>query len=153
MTSKIIQGALASAVAIAVASCATTTRIVTEEPGATVTLIDAKGDKKVLGKTPLAHESKMWIWEKEKIEVSQGGQTKVVELARSEFDVVPGVGAIAVTVCTGGGLICVGVPMFLAGGLKMPAETKVAFDKKTSSFIRVPESTMTLAVSDDAQRF
>jgi hypothetical protein len=61
MTSKIVQGALVGAVAIAVASCATTTKIVTEEPGATVTLIDAKGDKKPLGQTPLTHESKMWI--------------------------------------------------------------------------------------------
>jgi hypothetical protein len=152
MTSKIVQGALAGAVAIAVASCATTTKIVTEEPGATVTLIDAKGDKKPLGKTPLTHESKVWIWEKEKIEVSQGGQTKVVELSRSEIDLLPTGGAVALTVCTGVG-ICVGLPLFLAGGLKFPEETKVVFDKKTSSFIRVPEATMTVAATDGAQRF
>jgi hypothetical protein len=48
-----------------------------------------------------------------------------------------------VTVCTG--MLCVSVPLFLAGGLKFPEETKVVFDKKTSSFIRVPEATMTVA--------
>jgi hypothetical protein len=152
MTTTTRQVALAAAIAFTLASCATTTKIVTDEPGATVTLIDAKGNKKPLGKTPLTHESKMWIWEKEKIEVSQGGQTKVVELSRSEIDPLPTGGAVVLTVCTGVG-ICAGLPLFLAGGLKFPEETKVVFDKTTSSFIRVPEATMTVAATDGAQRF
>lgn len=145
----------ALALSLGAISCATTTKITTEEPGATLTLIDAKGEKKKLGQTPYTHESKMWIWEEEKIEVSQGAQTKTIKLSRSEFDLVPGLAAIGVTVCTGGGLICVGVPVFLAGGMKLPAETKVVFDKKTGSFIRVPaeQQIVAAAATDGAQQF
>jgi hypothetical protein len=129
---------LSAAVALA-ASCATTTKIVTETPGAKVVAIDDKGGKTPVGSTPVNFETKMWIWEKQKLEVtSTSGQTKTVEVSRNEFDLVPGIGAIAITVCTGGGLICVGVPIFLAGGMKAPAETKVEFDKKTGQFERVP---------------
>ena len=150
---KIPIAALALVLSSGAISCATTTKIVTEEPGAKVALIDEKGGKKELGQTPYTHESKMWIWEKEKIEVTQGDQTKTVELSRTEFDAVPGGAGIAITVCTGGGLCCVGIPIFLAGGMKLPEETKVVFDKKTASFIRVPESQPVVAATDGAQQF
>lgn len=142
---------LLSTIALGAMSCATTTKITTEEPGAKVALIDEKGDKKELGVTPYTHESKMWIWQKETIEVTQGGASKKVELSRSEFDAVPGGVAIGVTVCSAGTLICVGVPVFLAGGMKLPEETKVVFDQKTGSFIRVPlqpESMVAMAGAD-----
>ena len=77
---------LIAALTLGSMSCATTTKIVTDEPGAKLTLIDAKGDKKELGVTPYTHESKMWIWEEEKVEVTQGDQTKTVKLTRSEFE-------------------------------------------------------------------
>jgi hypothetical protein len=105
-------------------SCATTTMITTDAPGAKVVGIDEKtSSKKELGVTPYKYETSMWIWQSEKVEVSQGDQTKTVELKRSEFDMLPGLGGIGITVCTGGGLICVGLPIFLAGGLKLPEKT------------------------------
>lgn len=124
-------------------SCATTTMITTEAPGAKVVGIDEKtAAKKELGVTPYKYETSMWIWESAKVEVSQAEQTKTVELKRSEFDMAPGLGSIAISVCSGGTLfLCVGLPMFLAGGLKLPEKTEVKFDKK-SGFHRgnVPES-------------
>ena len=53
------------------AGCATTTKITTDPPGATVTL---EKDKKELGKTPLTYETKMWIWESEKVVIKAPGR-------------------------------------------------------------------------------
>ena len=67
--------------------CATTTKITSDPPGATVSL---EKDKKELGKTPLTYESKMWIWESERVVVkAPGRKPKTVELKRSEFDALP----------------------------------------------------------------
>lgn len=106
------------------AGCATTTKITTEPPGATV-IRDA--DKKELGKTPLTYESKMWIWESEKLTVkAPGKKPKTVELKRTEADVLPLVGGICLTL-TGCGCVA-GIPIILAGGMKLPETTKVSLD-------------------------
>ena len=129
---------LALVFVLAIASaCATTTTIVTDTPGATVV---REKDKIELGKTPYTYTTSMWIWESDKLAVtSKSGQTKSIEVKRSEFDMLPGVGGIGITVCTGGALICVGLPIFLAGGFKLPAETKVEFDKKSAGVDATPE--------------
>lgn len=128
---------LSAAVALA-AACATSTKIVTDTPGAKVVAIDDKGGKTPVGSTPVNFETKMWIWEKQKLEVTAPtGETQTVELSRSEIDLIPTGGAVALTCCTGVG-VCGGVPLFLAGGMKLPAETKVQFTKKTGQFERVP---------------
>lgn len=107
-------------------ACATTTKIISDPPGATVT---SEKDKKELGKTPLTYETKMWIWDSEKVSVkAPGRKAKSVELKRSEADVFPLVGGICLTL-TGCGCVA-GVPIILAGGMKMPAETKVGLDKE-----------------------
>ena len=110
-------------------ACATTTKIVSEPPGAMVT---SEKDSKDLGKTPLTYESKMWIWESEKVSVKAAGRkTKSIELKRSEADALPLVGGICLSL-TGCGLVA-GLPIILAGGMKMPAETKVSLDKEAEA--------------------
>jgi hypothetical protein len=111
------------------AGCATTTKITTDPPGATVTL---EKDKKELGKTPLTYESKMWIWESEKVVIkAPGRKPKTVEIKRSEFDALPFLGGACLTLLPP--CFCVqGLPIILAGGFKMPAETKVALEKDAS---------------------
>lgn len=111
------------------AGCATTTKITTEPPGATVTL---EKDKKELGKTPLTYESKMWIWESEKVVVkAPGRKAKTVEIKRSEFDALPFLGGACLTLLPP--CFCVqGLPIILAGGFKMPAETKISLEKDAS---------------------
>lgn len=128
------------AAAVALCSCATTTTIVTDAPGAKVS--DADG--KELGVTPYKYESKAWIWEKTPVKVSAGGKEKTVELARNEFDVLPGVGGICLTLT--GGLACVGIPLFLAGGMKMPETTKVDMsDAKSKQSLAPSTSPQTVA--------
>ena len=102
------------------AACATTTKIVSEPPGATVT---NTADKKELGKTPMTYESKMWIWESDHLVVAKNGKSKSVELKRNEADILPLVGGGCLTL-TGCGAIA-GIPIILAGGFKFPAEVKV----------------------------
>ncbi len=113
--------AVVAVLALALVSCATTTKIVSDPPGATVTNLD---DKKPLGKTPLTWESKMWIWQSEHFEVkAPHHQTRVIELKRTEPDALPIVAAACLTLTCCGAVG--GVPLFLAGGLKLPATVKV----------------------------
>jgi hypothetical protein len=116
--------------------CATTTKITSEPPGATVT---RESDKKELGKTPLTYESKMWIWEAEKVTVkAPGRQPKTVELKRSEADVLPLVGGICLTL-TGCGCP-IGLPIILAGGMKLPETTNVKLEAEKGAAPPPPTS-------------
>jgi hypothetical protein len=87
---------------------------------------------KDVGKAPLAYESKMWIWDSEKLTVAAPGyKPKNVELKRSEIDWLPAIagGCLTLSVCG-----CpAGLPIFLAGGFKLPAETKVVLEKDSGS--------------------
>jgi hypothetical protein len=113
------------------AGCATTTKITTDPPGATVTL---EKDKKELGKTPLTYESKMWIWDSERVVVkAPGRKPKTVELKRSEFDALPFVGGACLGILTPYCLCLPGAAIIAAGGFKMPAETKISLEKDASS--------------------
>lgn len=123
---RFISLGLAVSVAVALgAGCATTTKITSDPPGATVV---READKKELGKTPLTYESKMWIWESERLTVkAPGRKPKTVELKRSEVDLLPMCGGICLApVC------CSGVPIILAGGMKLPETMKVSLDPDTT---------------------
>ena len=108
------------------AGCATTTKIVSEPPGAKV--LDSKGTE--LGTTPYDHESTLWLWEKDELELRKSGYaSKKIEVSRNEIDVVPTIGSAALFVCLGFvpfGLT--GVVLFLAGGMKFPEETTVKLE-------------------------
>lgn len=120
------------------AGCATTTKITTDPPGATVTLDNGK-EKKELGKTPLSYESKMWIWESEKVVVkAPGRKPKTVELKRSEFDALPFVGGACVGLLTPYCLCLPGGAIIAAGGFKFPAETKISLEKDASAADATP---------------
>ena len=113
--------------------CATTTKIVSEPPGAEVAEVASKDakDAKSIGKTPMSYEFKGWLWDSKQLKVSAPGyKAKTVEIKRGEVDLLPTVGGVAVCVC----VPCVGWvagPLwFLAGGLKLPAETKVKLDRE-----------------------
>jgi hypothetical protein len=140
--------AFALSASVAATNCATTTMIVSDPPGAKV--VKEEGNT-ALGVTPYKYETSMWIWESEKVKVtSTAGQTKSIELKRSEFDMVPGLAGIGITVCTGGSLICVGLPIFLAGGFKLPEQTKVQFDAKKGFFREGERSEAVYVVRDVA---
>ena len=63
-------------------------KIVTEPPGAKV--VKEEGNT-ALGVTPYKYETSMWIWEAEKVKVTSAtGESKSIELKRSEFDMLPG---------------------------------------------------------------
>jgi hypothetical protein len=112
---------------LAATGCATTTKIVSEPPGATVTNLDTK---KPVGKTPLTYESKMWMWEAEHLEVkAPNRKPKSVEIKRSEIDGLPLAGGVCAT------LICcpVGIPLVLAGGWKLPETVKVDLGPESSA--------------------
>lgn len=107
-----------------VVACATTTEIVTATPGATVI---RESDQKELGVTPYKHTTSMWLWEGEKLEiVPKRGESKVIELKRSEVDMLPMGGGVCLSL-TGVGCVA-GVPLILAGGMKLPEKTEVEFD-------------------------
>lgn len=138
--------AFALTASVAATNCATTTMIVSDPPGAKV--VKEEGNT-ALGVTPYKYETSMWIWEAEKVKVTSAtGESKSIELKRSEFDMLPGLGGIAITVCSGGGLCCVGIPIFLAGGFKLPEQTKVQFDAK-KGFFRAGERSESVAVVRD----
>ncbi len=127
--------ALIAVLAVATANCATSTNIVTEPPGAAVV---REKDKVELGVTPYKYTTSMWIWESDKLNVtSKAGQSKSIEIKRTEIDLVPAVVAGGLTLCT---CVC-GVPVFLAGGFKLPETTKVEFDKKAAATESRPEQT------------
>ena len=111
--------------------CATTTKIISEPPGAEVYDAAAPKDAKPLGKTPMTYETKGWMWESAQLKVKAPGyKVKTVDLKRSEIDLMPTVGGVAVCVCVPC-LGWVGGPLwFLAGGMKLPAETKVKLDRE-----------------------
>lgn len=126
--------ALAAFAAFAVlgTGCATTTKIVSEPPGAEVYDSSSKDAKnaKALGKTPMTYEHKGWMWESTQLQVKAPGyKAKSVEVKRSEIDLMPTVGGVALCVCVPC-LGWVGGPLwFLAGGMKFPEETKVKLDR------------------------
>ena len=115
------------------AGCATTTKIVSEPPGAQVFEAgdkDAK-DGKAIGKTPMSYEYKGWLWESKQLKVSAPGyRPKTVEIKRNELDMLPAVGGVALFLC----VPCIGwvggPVLFLAGGMKLPEETKVKLDRE-----------------------
>jgi hypothetical protein len=126
------------------ASCATTTQIISEPPGAKVH--DDKGTE--LGTTPYTFESTAWLWESSKLELRKDGyQNKAVEVKRSEIDVMPTVGAVALTLCLAPtGILWVSGPvLFLAGGMKYPAETKVTLEAGAGGGSDVDEGSVPLA--------
>lgn len=132
--------ALVAVVALAAlgTGCATTTKIVSEPPGAEVYDANVK-DGKPLGKTPMTYEYKGWMWEAQPLQVKAPGyKAKTVELKRSEIDMMPTIGGVAVCVC----VPCigwVGGPLwFLAGGMKLPAETKVKLDREGAPAAEAP---------------
>jgi len=122
-----IQYVLIAAITTASVGCATTTTITTEQPGAKVV---RQADKVELGVTPYTYTSEMWLWESEKLEVTGKGGSAVVEMKRSEVDMLPMVGGVCLSL-TGCGLIA-GVPVILAGGMKLPEKTEVVLSKKQS---------------------
>ena len=118
--------ALALVLALVAGGCATSTRITTDPPGALV--IDPV-TKKELGKTPFTYESKMWMWESQKLTIKAAGfKTKTIELKRTDPDLVPLIGGICLVPCCLGG-----VPIILAGGLKMPEVTPVKMEAGESA--------------------
>lgn len=115
-------------VTCAVSACATTTTITTERPGATVV---RQGDKEELGVTPLTYTSQAWLWQTEKLDVTdKRGKTATIEMKRSEVDMVPMAGGVCLSL-TGCGAVA-GIPLILAGGMKLPEETPVTFDDPKS---------------------
>ncbi len=126
--------------------CASTSNVVTERPGATVI---RESDGEELGQTPYAYETKGFLWESEKLKVVQGSKTAVVEMKRSEIDMLPMVGGACLTL-TGIGA-CAGIPIILAGGMKLPAETPVDFDKKRSSAEKEASSSSSSSSSSQEQ--
>src|SRR3990172_2849102 len=103
------------------AGCATTTKIVSEPPGAQVFEAgdkDAK-DGKAIGKTPMSYEFKGWLWESKQFKVSAPGyRPKNVEIKRNELDLMPTIGAL----CLFPFCCPASIGIFLAGGMKMPEE-------------------------------
>jgi hypothetical protein len=112
---------------LTVFGCATATQIVSEPPGAKV--YDQGGTE--LGATPFEYKTSAWLWETNTLTLKKDGyQEKKIDVKRNEFDVMPALGSIALCVClspTGIGWVA-GVVLFLAGGMKYPAETKVTLD-------------------------
>jgi hypothetical protein len=125
--------ALAALVAGAFLSigCATTTKIVSEPPGAEVYDAAAAKGAKPLGKTPMSYEFKGWMWDTAQLKVQAPGyKAKTVDIKRTELDMLPTVGGAALCVCVPC-LGWVGGPLwFLAGGMKLPEETKVKLDRE-----------------------
>jgi hypothetical protein len=105
-------------------ACATTTQIVSEPAGAEVTQ-----DGKKIGVTPMPFETKQWLWETTVLKVEKDGKSKELPIKRSEVDILPMVGGVC------GVFLCLpaGVALILAGGMKLPAETKVVLDDKKSA--------------------
>jgi hypothetical protein len=136
------------ALAVLVGSaCATTTKITSEPPGAIVT---SEKDNTVLGKTPLTYESKMWIWESEKLKVTAPGKKpKVVEVKRSEVDAAPLIGGICLSLIPP--CYCVqGVPLILAGGFKFPEVTPVKLENDPNAGMPPPAALLESAPPESA---
>lgn len=112
---------------LSVFGCATATQIVSEPPGAKV--YDKGGTE--LGATPLEYKTSAWLWETNTLTLKKDGYAdKSVDVKRNELDLMPTLGAAGLALCTwwtGLGLLG-GVLVFLAGGMKYPAETKVTLD-------------------------
>ncbi len=113
--------------------CATTTKIVSEPPGAQVYEAgdkDAK-DGKAIGKTPMSYEFKGWIWDSKQLKVSAPGyQPKSVEIKRSEINLLPAIGGVALFLCVPCAGWVGGPVWFLADGMKLSEETKVKLDRE-----------------------
>lgn len=109
--------------------CATTTEIVTAQPGASVI---RESDNKELGVTPYKLTTSMWLWESEKLRiVPRRGAEKSIEIKRSEVDLLPLGGGICLGL-TGIGCVA-GVPLILAGGFKLPEKTEVKLEDGPTS--------------------
>ena len=108
-------------------ACATATQIVSDPPGAKA--YDKNNTE--LGTTPFEYKTSAWLWETNTVELKKDGYAaKKVDVKRNEIDMVPAIGSVALALCTawsGLGLVA-GVVLFLAGGMKYPAETKVTLD-------------------------
>jgi len=99
-------------------SCATSTVILSDPPGATVSY-----HGRDLGQTPLDYDSEDWLWESRKLEVSYPGyQPRNVTLRREKLNPTVAIasGAVFLFFCWPAG-----VGMFLAGGLDYPDEVYV----------------------------
>jgi len=107
--------------------CATATQIVSEPPGAKV--FDKGGTE--LGTTPFEYKTSAWLWETNTLTLKKDGyQEKNVDVKRNELDIVPTLGAVGLFFCFSWTMVGLpaGVLLFLAGGMKYPAETKVTLD-------------------------
>lgn len=114
---------------LSLTGCATTTEIVTAQPGAKVV---READNKELGVTPYKHTTTMWLWESEKLRIEpKRGEAKTIELKRSEVDMLPMGGGACLTL-TGVGA-CAGIPLILAGGMKLPEKTEVSMEKEPTT--------------------
>ncbi|MBN2360922.1 MAG: hypothetical protein JXR83_15810 [Deltaproteobacteria bacterium] len=124
---------------LAAFGCATATQIISEPPGAKV--YDKSGTE--LGTTPFEYKTSVWLWETNTLTLKKDGyQDKNADVKRNEIDIMPALGSVGMAVClswTGLGLIG-GVVLFLAGGMKYPAETKVTLDPATGAPAPAPEA-------------
>ncbi len=112
-----------------VVGCATTTEITTAQPGARVI---RESDDKELGVTPYKLTTSMWLWESEKLRiVPKRGAEKSIEIKRSEVDLVPMGGGVCLSL-TGVGCVA-GIPLILAGGMKLPEKTEVKLEEGPST--------------------
>jgi hypothetical protein len=110
---------------LAGAGCATTTNITSDPSGAVV--VD-ETTKKEIGKTPMKYESKMWLWESQKLTLkAPGKKDKTIELKRSDVDVMPTVGSVCLAFLPPCFLIQGGA-LFAAGGMKFPDVTNVKLE-------------------------
>jgi len=112
---------------LSVFGCATATQIVSEPPGAKV--YDKGGTE--LGATPFEYKTSAWLWETNTLTLKKDGyQDKNVDVKRNELDLMPTLGSAALCVCLSwtGILWLAGPLLFVAGGMKYPAETKVTLD-------------------------
>jgi len=114
-------------------SCASTTTIISDPPGATVH--DKNGVE--LGKTPYEFTTKDSVFDSRVVEVRKRGyEPKIVELQRSEIDVVPFIASISCMFCLGVTTLVGFIPAafwFWYQGFKYPEETRIKLHKKAGA--------------------
>lgn len=132
----------------ALVGCATTTEIVTAQPGAKVI---RERDDKELGVTPYRLTTSMWLWESEKLRiVPKRGAEKSIEIKRSEVDLVPMGGGVCLSL-TGVGCVA-GIPLILAGGMKLPEKTEVKLEEGPASAKNSTRASTSTAATKKAKK-
>ena len=93
----------------------------------------------------------MWLWESEKLRiVPKRGAEKSIEIKRSEVDLVPMGGGVCLSL-TGVGCVA-GVPLILAGGMKLPEKTEVKLEEGPSTAKASKASTTTTAATKKGKK-